>query len=543
VAVDVPVPLHAIASTTSGFNGAHLALSTDGLEIWVWGKKTGLMGPDSEERLDNCILDPADARNVFIKPDDFRACEPLRVTGSGLGGRPVRDLVSSGGQAVALSADGRVWNWGRTFEVTPDVSYDHIDISDPKEMDLSPLQGARVVGLAAAEEGGQFVNFLYDENGSLWAMGEHFHLLGTGSREKFNPGFAKVAFPPEAGRIVELSLASDYALAVDENHCFWAWGQNSNHDGQGNPLFEVTTPRSTVFMPVPVLPGLSSPGCPVAIRPAITSAPELNIIQGGSYVYQVEIDNPNGFPVEFQLEQAPSGMVVDADSGLLEWPVPEVGAHTVELKVMDGRGLFGTQQFILRVAAETFEIDSVPPASVTQNSLFKYQPSISGSTTGLEYQLIDGPADMRIVFGTRFEWVADEVGDHFVSILATNALGQTATQQFTLNVSQLPGTEQLTGEVLGLFADRTVLLQDFETGQHFELNANGSFSIGAFSVGESYRLNVYHSYQFCWVQEGDQGVVQEGVHESIVIECEQSSPSGTGPSEPFKAGPRRDDSA
>jgi len=532
---DVPVPI-GIFTASGIFRKLSLAVSADGRELWAWGDiPISIVDRQTRESKSGPC-------NIRVGTG-FHNCAPLLLLENGLEGHPIRDVVTTHSAAFFLDSQGRLWQWGQAAGQPL--------VTEPTLMDVTPLNGAKVVGLGITRSFNGHVIFVLDEFGGIWAQGGNTRgVPGTGSHDDYElEEFQRVAFPSEAGRIVEMAATEDFVLALDENHCFWAWGQNLAESGnpRSDPggVFPDAIPRfSVIIAPISVLQEHSPSSCPpVAARPNITSTPELDIIQGGSYVYQIEIDNPNDFPVEFQLEEAPSGMMVDSDSGLVEWPVPEVGTHTVELKVMDTRGLFGTQQFVLRVAPETFEIDSAPPASVTQNSLFKYQPSISGSTTGLEYQLIDGPADMRLVFGTRIEWVADEVGEHFVSILATNALGQTATQQFTLNVSPRPGTEQLSGEVLGLFAERTVLLQDFETGQHFELKANGSFSIGPFNVGESYRLNVYHSYQFCWVQEGGQGVVQEGVDESIVIECEQSSPSGTEPSEPFKAGSRRDDSA
>ena len=42
-------------------------------------------------------------------------------------------------------------------------------------------------------------------------------------------------------------------------------------------------------------------------------------LNGGVYSYQVEAADPEGDPISFSLADAPEGMTIDPESGLLSW--------------------------------------------------------------------------------------------------------------------------------------------------------------------------------------------------------------------------------
>jgi hypothetical protein len=59
--------------------------------------------------------------------------------------------------------------------------------------------------------------------------------------------------------------------------------------------------------------------------PHITSEPETTAQWGSLYTYNVEAEDPDGDELLYSLLKAPPGMVIDPDTGLIEWQVPPPG--------------------------------------------------------------------------------------------------------------------------------------------------------------------------------------------------------------------------
>ena len=92
--------------------------------------------------------------------------------------------------------------------------------------------------------------------------------------------------------------------------------------------------------------------------PHITSAAKLTAVVGLPYTYQ---PTATGLPAPtFTLPTAPSGMSVDAASGLVTWPSPALGTFPVTLRAANPRAPAADQSFTLAVAA-----DIVPTARLT----------------------------------------------------------------------------------------------------------------------------------------------------------------------------------
>jgi len=242
--VEVPVPMGQFLE----LRDHSLAISSDGFELWAWGRvparlvgqeiTTSLFGP--------CNLTSANA------PNDH--CAPLRLLEAGLEGRPIRDMVATSEIAFFLDSLGRVWQWGRTRGGNAGTQ----TLDRPELLDLSPLDGARVVGIGAVKSVNAHALFLQDELGAIWAQGTN-RILGTGdSGSLFVDEFEKILFPETAGRIIEMIATEDYVLALDEHHCFWAWGRVSEST-KGSPFLGAAAES---FMPIPVLRQFASPGCP-----------------------------------------------------------------------------------------------------------------------------------------------------------------------------------------------------------------------------------------------------------------------------------------
>ncbi len=83
--------------------------------------------------------------------------------------------------------------------------------------------------------------------------------------------------------------------------------------------------------------------------PQITSAPSTTIMEG-VYTYAVKAMDPDGDPLRFRLSEAPEGMTIESETGLIHWKV-SVEHPLVDVGVVasDGDGAEAFQQFKLTV--------------------------------------------------------------------------------------------------------------------------------------------------------------------------------------------------
>jgi len=98
--------------------------------------------------------------------------------------------------------------------------------------------------------------------------------------------------------------------------------------------------------------------------PDILSNPPPVAEGSNAYRYQVEAKDPDGDPrLSFSLVEAPGGMTLDGDSGLLTWrPHPaQTGRHRIEFAVEDGQGGRTVQQFELAIVLD--EVYDTAPAA------------------------------------------------------------------------------------------------------------------------------------------------------------------------------------
>jgi len=71
--------------------------------------------------------------------------------------------------------------------------------------------------------------------------------------------------------------------------------------------------------------------------PNILTFPPVGLTDG-KFVYQVKAEDPDGDPLTYELEEAPPGMDVDPETGLIEWTIPPeaIGSYAPRLLVSDG---------------------------------------------------------------------------------------------------------------------------------------------------------------------------------------------------------------
>ena len=95
--------------------------------------------------------------------------------------------------------------------------------------------------------------------------------------------------------------------------------------------------------------------------PVIVSSPLTIVLANTLYNYDVEASDPNiGDQLTYSLITAPTGMVIDGFSGVIQWTpiMADVGAHSVTIQVTDSAGAEDSQVFSITVHTAD---DVIPP--------------------------------------------------------------------------------------------------------------------------------------------------------------------------------------
>jgi alpha-tubulin suppressor-like RCC1 family protein len=184
-------------ATFAGGIGVVLAIRADGTPL-VWGSNShGLLG-------DAGLAD---------------ALTPQPIAGFGPGGArgPVVDLAADLLHAIAATADGRVWTWGRN----PDGQLG--DGTAGAQILPPPRAPAEVPGLSniAKVSAGLYGSAALDRSGRLWVWGSYSGHLGA-RQAYLSP--TPVPLPAPA---VDVSLGSgDFALVLLADGRVLTWGEN-----------------------------------------------------------------------------------------------------------------------------------------------------------------------------------------------------------------------------------------------------------------------------------------------------------------------------
>lgn len=93
-----------------------------------------------------------------------------------------------------------------------------------------------------------------------------------------------------------------------------------------------------------------SPAFAANSQPTISSNPNLNAQAGAGYAYDVEATDPDGQTLSYLLLSAPSGMAIDAATGMASWTPRDLGPFPVVIAADDGMGGRTTQSFTITVA-------------------------------------------------------------------------------------------------------------------------------------------------------------------------------------------------
>lgn len=175
--------------------------------------------------------------------------------------------------------------------------------------------------------------------------------------------------------------------------------------------------------------------------PTITSSPPLTAPRLVVYIYDVEANDARNSTLNYSLQQKPSGMSIQPQSGFITWvpTLAQVGDHQVHVRVADPGGLVAEQSYIV----------TVPP---NDPPYFVSAPKVTGAIGGgyyydanavdpeaqpLQFSVDLGPVGLTIDQSNGIvSWVPTEeqLGEHVVSLKVTDDFGLSALQNYTVNV-------------------------------------------------------------------------------------------------------------
>ena len=182
---------------------------------------------------------------------------------------------------------------------------------------------------------------------------------------------------------------------------------------------------------------------PVNFPPEITSIPLTAAIAGESYIFQVTAVDRNNDTLFWTLENAPNGLTIDPETGLINWEpgIDDIGVHDVTVQVIDTNGAFSQLTYSLRVRAVNTPpvILTAPPTTGAVGSTYLYQVGAEDvDQDRLTFSLVSGPEGLTIDPNTGLvQWTpgAGQDGTVDVEIAVSDSLGATVNQAYSIVVA------------------------------------------------------------------------------------------------------------
>ncbi len=179
------------------------------------------------------------------------------------------------------------------------------------------------------------------------------------------------------------------------------------------------------------------------LPPRITSLPITDASRGLPYQYLVKASDPDGDIVAINLDEGPSGLVLDTTSGMIEWTPGDhqVGTHVVAVRAEDGRGGEDVQRFSITVIATNRapRITSVPVVTGTLGQAYRYAVTATDPDGEvLRYELIASPAGMQLDAVTgAIAWTPNDaqLAASDVTVIVRDPHGASDTQEFRVIIN------------------------------------------------------------------------------------------------------------
>ena len=187
-------------------------------------------------------------------------------------------------------------------------------------------------------------------------------------------------------------------------------------------------------------------GEPPANRPpVIQSGPPTTVLEGLPYRYDIDATDPDGDVLIYSLQNSPSGMTIDPQTGLIRWETGygDSGSYDVGIAVSDSRGGTDSQDYTLQVLDRNRppEITSTPNIAATEGQGYSYDvAAVDPDADPLTFSLDAGPSGMVIDNSSGLvTWnpAFDAAGDHNVTVRAADGKGSTDLQTYVVSVANV----------------------------------------------------------------------------------------------------------
>ena len=196
--------------------------------------------------------------------------------------------------------------------------------------------------------------------------------------------------------------------------------------GSDTIRFTVTDGQATSAEATIMLSGSAANG-----SPTITSTEVTTVAGGATYTYDVDATDPDGDTLTYSLTDSPSGMTINATTGLIEWVNTMTGTYMVSVRVEDPQGAFDVQAFQLDVTANAApEFTQLPLLRAPIGQTYRSQLRVVDADGDLvTVSLSQSPTGMTLteLATNHFEltWISTgSVGDTIpVSLVATDVQG------------------------------------------------------------------------------------------------------------------------
>jgi len=189
--------------------------------------------------------------------------------------------------------------------------------------------------------------------------------------------------------------------------------------------------------------------------PQIVSTPVASVLEDEEYLYEVIAEDVDAAEtLQYRLLESPEGMVIDANTGLIQW-LPDntdVGTHTVTVEVRDIFDATDVQTYGLEVINMAPVVTSTSITQMTEDVPYTYNVESDDEGLGAVYTLTDNPTGMTIDAETGLiQWLPNnaDVGEHLVTVRVDDGNGGTGEQTYTLTVVNVPPTITSEPVVLG----------------------------------------------------------------------------------------------
>ncbi len=250
-------------------------------------------------------------------------------------------------------------------------------------------------------------------------------------------------------------------------------------------------------------------------EPIVTSRALFKARVEAEYRYDVEALDPEGDTITFALIEAPAGMQIDSQSGLITWTATaaQAGSHLVRVAAVDTAGNVSVQRFAVQARSNQAPvITSAAPTTISLGGIYRYDVQVDDTEQDpLEFHLLVAPVGMSIDAWGRIRWTTDPTVElsNQVVVSVTDSFGATATQTYILSVipdQTAPLVElQLSSNPLVLGQDSVVVVQ-------------ASDDVGVVDVvltldGVPQVLDAYHSFTLHGMRPG-QNILQASVRDA-----------------------------